>query len=305
MRSALLVVLLGCGGSQPRVAVPADPIQRESTIEYTMVPAEDGRAAQREAILQQLEAVDRELDAIDDELAASAIAGPATRDDAITAATTRLAALQRTSLELVLEDTPILLVRAAKVYFTARGHELELAKELGERHPERIEQRRVLAQLRVAFERQRDVEIAEATLLRDELGRIPKAAPATRIRQANRRTLQLVLARALADGVVPSDAPVEVRIVASRLAALTIRIETASRAYGPKHPEMIAMQAELGAIRDALRDAVTTADAALTREIAELDIRKAVPAVDPTRLSRRAELAARARDLRREWDALR
>jgi hypothetical protein len=301
----------------------AEPVAQPEPAGYTLVvDNNDPRAVQRAAILSELETVDRELDAIDEELAASAVAGPPSRDDAIAIAGTRIRSLSRTAPEALFEDTPGMLVRIASAYFASREHDLALAKEYGERHPERIEQRRTIDGLRAAFDRQRDVELAEAEAWRDELGKLPRTAPAANVRQANRRALQAMLARFSADAVVPSDAPAEVRVAATRVAEAKLRVELAAPSLGPKHPDMIAMATELAAARDALRAAVSDADARISREIAALDSPRARPAIDPrasaplpakpagfplidpARLARRAELATRARDLRREWDAV-
>jgi hypothetical protein len=302
-----LVVLVACGGTPRSTPVPRDPIDRKDTIEYTLVPADDSRAGRRAAVLRELVVVDRELDAIDEELAAGAIPGPATRDEAIAATTARLAALQRTAPDALFAETPTLLVRGANAYYAARDRDAELANEngYGERHPERILQRRAIEALRGAFDRQRDVELAVTAAWRDELGKLPKQATAVKIRQANRRALQATLARFASDGIVPSDVPAELRVAAARVAEAKQRIDAAAHTLGPKHPDMIAMHADLAAARDALRDAIALTDAAITREIVALDAPRARPLVDPARLARRAELAAKARDLRREWDALR
>jgi len=302
---AWLVLATACSTGTRSPPIPrADPVDGSKPVEYVMVPeSNDPRGGQRAAVLRELDVVDRELDALDDELAASAVAGPPTRDEAIAAATSRIAALARTAPEALFEDTPGLLVRTANAYFAARDHDVVLAKEFGDRHPERLAQRRLIEALRGAFDRQREVELALTTAWHDELAKLPKTAAATRVRQANRRALQATLARS--DAVVPSEAPAEVRVAATRVAAASRLVDAASPNLGPKHPDMIALHAELAAARDGLRTAVTAADAAIAREIVALDAPRGRPIVDPARLARRAELAARARELRREWDALR
>jgi hypothetical protein len=256
-------------------------------------------------VLAELATVDRELDAIDDELAASAIVAPPSRDQAIAQASARIQALQRLTPETLTADTPGQLVRIANELYAARGDDARLATEYGSRHPTRVKQQLVIDALRAAFDRQREIELAEAGTWRDELGKLARPSTAAKLRQASRRALQHTLAGLGTTVVVPSDAPADVRVAAMRLDAVTRRLELAAPELGPKHPEMIALQAELGEARDALLTARGTAELALAHEIAALDLPRARPEVDPVRLARRAELAARARDLRREWDAAR
>ena len=68
---------------------------------------------------------------------------------------------------------------------------------------------------------------------------------------------------------------------------------------GPKHPDMIAVNAELEDAHAELARAVADADAELAARIV------APPrAADPKVIARRAELADQARELRREYEQL-
>ncbi|HEU0033772.1 MAG TPA: hypothetical protein VFQ53_24260 [Kofleriaceae bacterium] len=318
-----LVLALACfaacrsGPAAPPVPLAHGPAGRTESSECTVsFDEDDPRANYRMSVLREMETVDRELDALDDELAASAVPGPQRRDDALAQVTTKIASLQRTSLDSLFEGTPALLVRIANAHFLARERDAKLAEVYGERHPDRHEQRRLIEALRASFDRQRDIELAEATALRDELAKLPKTASPAKLRQASRRALRTILARHLAaettpgtdhhaDAIVPSDAPAEVRVAGTRIFDAQLQIDVAGPNLGPKHPEMIQMVATLAAARETMRSALVQADAALAREIAALDGNGTKVVVDPARVSRRAELAARARDLRREWDALR
>ncbi len=297
-----------CGGSRPVPVPPGDLISARFPVEYSFTFAQRGdpRVEHRAAVLRELEIVDRELDAIDEELAASAIASPPSRDGALAMVTSLIDSLQRTSPETLFADTPHQLIRIASAYSTAVEHDARLGTEYGARHPDRIEQRRMIVALRATFDRQREVELAEAVAWRAELRMLAQPSTAAKIRQANRRALQTVLARFIDDAIAPSDAPADVRVATLRVTEALRRIEVAAPSLGPKHPEMIALAAESSAARAALRTAIAAADTQLLREIATLDSpRPRGPEIEPARLARRAELAARARDLRREWDALR
>jgi hypothetical protein len=301
------VITFGCGGAQ-KPKDKTDVIVVERTTEETCAPpvADDTRrASHRAEIARELEAIDRELDQIDEELAAGVVPVPASRDAALAALTSRISLLQRTAPEALFADTPPLLIRIANEYGIARDRDAELGVSYGERHPTRIEQRRIIDALRVAFDRQREVELARATSSREQLAALPKGAPATKLRQADLRALQQTLSRFAIDAVVPSDAPTDVRIAALRVAEARRKIEAAEPSLGPKHPDMVELQTALGAARDRMQKAATSAEATLARAIAALEAHRATPKSDPARLARRAELAARARDLRREWDALR
>ncbi len=255
--------------------------------------------------MRELETVDRELEAIDEELAASAITAPPSVAEAIAAVTARIASLERTAPDMLFADTPPQLVRLANTYMEARAEDVRLGIELGERNPDRLEQRRVIAVLRAGFDRQREVELAEANAWKGELAKLAriKATPA-KLRQANRRALQVTLAQFSADAMAPSDAPAEVRVAAARVLEALRQIELAAQSLGPKHPKMIALRAELAAGREAFRTALDAADLALLHELAALEAPRGRPEVNSARLARRAELAARSRDLRLEWDAL-
>lgn len=301
---------LGCGRAQ-RPNDKTDVVVVERTTEETCPPpvADDARRATHRAdISRELEAIDRELDQIDEELAAGALPVPASRDDALAAMTSRIALLQRTAPDALFADTPPLLIRIANEYGIARDRDAELGVSYGERHPTRVEQRRIIDALRVAFDRQRDVELARAATSRDQLAALPRAAPAAKLRQADLRALQQTLSRFAIDAVVPSDAPTDVRIAALRVAEARRKIEAAEPSLGPKHPDMVELQTALATARARMQKAATTAEATLTASIAALDAERAAPKSARStgaRLARRAELAARARDLRREWDALR
>ena len=304
-----VVLVTGCGG--PQAQRPAsDVVIVERTTEPTCpAPAGDDsrKVAQRARIARELAAVDRELDQIDDELAAAALPVPASRDAAINALAVRIASLQRTAPEALFADTPALLIRIAYDYATARERDVELGVSYGERHPTRVEQRAQIDALRTTFERQREVEVARATTSRDQLANLPRSAPVAKIRQADLRALQQTIARFADDAVVPSDAPVDVRVAALRLAEAHRKIDAASPSLGPKHPEMVVLKTELAAARARMQTTLTAAEAALAASITALDSSRSASRSkpDPSRLARRAELAARARDLRREWDAYR
>jgi len=303
------VLAFGCGGPQKPKSDKTDVIVVERTTEETCAPpvADDTRRATHRAdIVRELEAIDRELDQIDEELAA-ALPAPVSRDAALAAMASRIALLQRTAPDALFIDTPPLLIRIANQYGIARDRDAELGVSYGERHPTRIEQRRIIDALRLAFDRQREVELVRATSSREQLAQLPKGAPAQKLRQADLRALQQTLARFALDAVVPSDAPTDVRIAALRVAEARRKIEAAEPSLGPKHPDMVELKTALSAAHDRMKKAATTAEATLAATIAAIDAQRAPRSrpADQAQLARRAELAARARDLRREWDALR
>ena len=302
------VLALGCGGAPKPKDAKTDVIVVERTTEPSCPsPIADDvrRAAHRAEIARELEAIDRELDHIDEDLAASALPVPAARGAALAALTSRIALLQRTAPEALFADTPPLLIRIANEYGIARDRDAELGVSYGERHPTRVEQQRIIDALRAAFDRQREVELARAASSRDQLAALPKGAPATKLRQADLRALQQTLSRFAIDDVVPSDAPTDVRIAALGVAEARRKIEAATPSLGPKHPDMVVLQHAHVAARERLYKAARSAELALTAAIAALEAHRQAPSPDRARLARRAELAARARELRREWDVLR
>ncbi len=302
MRWPLVVVLAGCA-APPAPAVPREPLpDTASSTCVELGAAEPPPDAHRAELAHELDAIDRELDAIDDEIAASAIPGPQSRQDAINAAIARTTELERATPQQPPEDCPTLLARAAHAWLEARGAELQLAETLGARHPDRIAAQRTIEMRRVDFDQQRAVELAETAAWRVELGKLPESAPAIRIFQASRRALRTTLAQLGDATTVPSDAPAELRMAAHRAAELAHAIDVSGKELGPKHPEMIRLTTETRAARDKLAATLAATEVALDREIAALDHRKAPLPIDPATLARRAELAARARELRKELD---
>ena len=265
-----------------------------------VVPAQvdDTAPNARAELVRELDTIDRELDAIDDEIAASAVPGPATRQEAIAIAIARVTELERATPQQPPEDCPTLLARAASSWRDARLVDDKLAETLGARHPDRIAAKRTIEVRKAAFDHQRDVELAETTAWRAELAKLPDTAPAIRLHQARRRALRQTLATG-----VPSDAPAELRMAALRVTDLAHAIDVGSKELGPKHPEMVRLTAEQATARDRLQSTLASTEAALDREIAALDHRKTPAPIDPAKLARRAELAERARELRKELDA--
>ncbi|MEJ7601664.1 MAG: hypothetical protein WKG01_27430 [Kofleriaceae bacterium] len=139
------------------------------------------------------------------------------------------------------------------------------------------------------------------------LASLPRTASATKLRQADLRALQQTLDRLTASSahlLVPSDAPTALRVAVLRVATARQRVDAAQRTLGPRHPEMRELDVALAGAREQLQAAVIAAREAIASWIIALDAPQRGTA-DPARLARRAELAARARELRREWDALR
>src|SRR5205823_377703 len=72
---------------------------------------------------------------------------------------------------------------------------------------------------------------------------------------------------------------------------------------GPKHPDRIRTEAELAAGKRALGAALTGATHEIDAELARLDSTTSAPVkIDAAKVSRRAELAAHARELRRAYE---
>jgi hypothetical protein len=94
------------------------------------------------------------------------------------------------------------------------------------------------------------------------------------------------------------------RVAVDRAADIASELDELAPYLGPKHPDMIRLRIERDEAVDAIKSAVAAADDQIAREIAQLDAPRTPPAIDGGKLVKRAELAARARDLRRELDAL-
>jgi hypothetical protein len=307
MRTLLLAMLVACGPAA-QVRVPADPLvvtrHDLNCVTRTAPDEADSHAVERTQVAAELDRVDRELDAIDDELAASAIAAPATRDEAVVAMSTQLANLKSTTLEAQFAGTPGMLVRLAMAYSAARAAEEPIEAEVGPKNPAFRQAHELVELAREAFQRQLEVEIDESTTLLADLTKLPKNASQAAIKAAMLGALLVTIVRHEEAATVPTDAPANVRIVADTVAELTHQLQ-ASPELGPKHPTIVALRARLEAAHHAMHDATIAAAADLGHQIVALQRTQKVQALDPAKLSRRAELAARARDLRHELDALR
>jgi hypothetical protein len=98
----------------------------------------------------------------------------------------------------------------------------------------------------------------------------------------------------------PSDSPAAVRLALEDVDNATSTKSELEIGYGPKHPEVVVVKARLDEANETLAKALADADAQLAARLA------APPrAPDAAAISRRAELADRARELRREYERLR
>src|SRR5262249_42744763 len=161
-------------GAAPAVAAcpPAEPV--------AIADARSRPTLHREEVRRELASIESALDALDTEIAAAAIATGPSRADALVASTARSDVVRTATLDNLHPDAPPQLRRLAHAYVTALRDKAELAREVGPRHPEMIEASRTLDWLRAAFDRQRSVELAEASAWHDELVKLPAAASRAR-----------------------------------------------------------------------------------------------------------------------------
>jgi uncharacterized protein involved in exopolysaccharide biosynthesis len=247
-------------------------------------------------IAHELAEVDRELDAIDSQLAASANAAGMTREQALAAVASRRAEVEKQAIDNVTVGAPLRISAIAEDYAAAHTKEAELAAHMGPKHPEMVELEHTLAWLRGEFEARRAAEIGELDAWRGELDKLPRAASARLVRQARLRAQRATLALA------PSDAPAEVWLAAQDIADVSRELETMVD-LGPKHPERVRAEAELADAKRRLTTAITLATSELDAELARLDSTTAAEiAIDAAKVSRRAELAAQARELRHAYE---
>ncbi len=300
-----LVLLVACS-SQPAY-LPSSPIARcpsppAASPVVASAPAqpesEPGRAGDLRAELARL---DREIDALDNEIATFAPPA-ASRDAAIMETAEREPAIVRASLDGDLAGAPSEMRHIAALFYARRVKQLELERDLGPRMPEVIAGRKSIEWLRDAFERQRDVELAELHELRKTYSELRPGARPVDVRNARLRAEIVTYVSAAATGLEPSDAPAEIRIPVERWFDGEHRLADAGTELGPKHPEMVAAAALRDQAREDLERAIkATADELLAQIAAPV---AATAAVDPSKIMRRVELAARARELRAELAAL-
>ena len=121
---------------------------------------------------------------------------------------------------------------------------------------------------------------------------LPARATAAAVHDARVRVLRGVIAGADRADALPSDVPAGLRLAFDERLAARDAYADLARDFGPKHPELIAARVRLD---DATRALPLARDAALH----ELD----APPPRAVDISRRAELAARARALRAAYEA--
>jgi hypothetical protein len=305
-RLAVLVVA-GCAGAplKPAVSLETPVAACRSTNDMSLVEIrarpEDAR---RDELRRELAAVEAAVDALDDEISAAAVAVGPSRDDALNEASTRMAILSAISLDNFHPDAPRQLRRLQRLYFDARAGKFLVDRDYGPRHPDVVEATHRIDRARAAFERQKSVELDEARGSYDEIAKLPKNAPPARVRQARLRAMLRVVDQFAPEALAPSNAPAEVRIAVDRVTDIARELDGLTAELGPKHPDMVRLVAAREEAAAALQTAIAATDDALAREIAALAAPKPPPAIDGSKLAKRVELAARARDLRRELDAL-
>lgn len=280
MRRLALVLALACG--RPALAAPA----------RSPAPSDAALRDRRAAIEQQLDAVDHELDAIDAALAASDhVAGMSLRD-ALALVARRLTALYSAGNDALPSDPPPQLALELAAIEQARAHVADLEVSLGERNPELIAARQQVARAEKQFAAQRNAEEAELGAWQAELMHLPARATAAAVHDARIRVLRAMIAGAEHADALPSDIPAGLRLAFDERLAARDAYADLARDLGPKHPELIAARVRLD---EATRALPAARDAALH----ELD----APPPRAVDISRRAELAARARALRAAYEA--
>ncbi len=269
-----------------------------AAVEPAEPPAEPERAS---ALRDELERLDREIDALDNEIATFAPPA-ASREAAVTQTFEREQLIIQANLDGHIAEAPSEMRQIAALFFAKRAKQLELEQELGPRMPEVVAGRRSTDWLSAAFERQREVELAEIHELRKTYSALRPGARPVDVRNARLRAEIATYASGLQSGLEPSDAPAAIRVPAERMFDGERRIIDAGEDLGPKHPEMIAATAQRDQARTDLEHAVKATSDELLAQIATPIA--ATATVDPTKLMRRVELAARAREVRAELAAL-
>jgi hypothetical protein len=295
MRHVWIIVLAACSAPRPHPIAPSPELAApECRPERVEKPAGDG--AERAHLAREIEAVDRELDAIDAELAASEMAAGMGREQALGLVSDRIEAISKLAIDEVGSDAPLRLSEIAGDYTQALKAKLELSSKLGPKHPDMIEAEGAVDWLHAEFDRRRAAELTELSAWRDELGKLPHGAKPARVRQARLRAMRATLALA------PSDAPAEVWLASQDIARVSHELE-AMTGLGPKHPDRMRAEAELAHAKAMLASATTSASREIDAELARLDSTTSAPLkIDPAKISRRAELAAHARQLRRAYE---
>jgi hypothetical protein len=304
-RLAVLVVA-GCASAplKPSVSLETPVAACQPTEEPAAHERPRAERARRDDVRRELAAIEAALDALDDEIAAAAVTSGPTRDDALVAAIERSAIVRTATLDNLRPDAPAQLRRLARRYYDLLADKLVLERDLGQKHPDVVEAKHRIERVRDAFERQKTVEAEEARAWHDEVDKLPPRAPPPRVRQAKLRALRDTVDRFASDALAPSDAPAEIRLAVDRAAEVAREADELSPELGPKHPEMIRLAAAHDDAAAAIKVALAATDDALAREIAQLDAPRPPAAIDGGKLAKRVELAARARELRRELDAL-
>jgi len=310
MTRLAIVIVAGCA-SAPKPAVPLEvpavackPAEPPPAASPPETPAPPDRAVRRDDVRRELASVEAEVDALDDEIAAAAVATGPSRDDTLAAVTARMAIVRPAELDNLHPELPRQLRLLGRRYVELRVDKAMRERDLGPRHPEIVELGRKLDRVRAAFDRQRNVEVAELQALLDIVAKLAKTASVPHVRQARLRALLDVVVRFAPEALAPSDAPADVRIAVDRVADVARELDELSPVLGPKHPDMIRLVAERDDAAAALKSAIAAADHAITHDILQLDAPHPSAAIDPAKLAKRVELAARARELRRELDAL-
>lgn len=271
--AAALVLALVAG---PAAAGPRDP---------------GATRARLDALAQQIASVDRELDAIDAELVAADRVSGMGRIDALAQLEARRAALVAARLDTA--SPPPELADAQAAYLRARLHVLDLGRDLGARNPEMIAAQQQVDRAAARFTAQQNVELAECAAWAKALQALPERATPAAVHDARIHALRHLITDAPLSDAMPGDVPAALRLAFDELVAARDAYADLSHDLGPKHPELIAARERLDAALRAL-------PAARAAALHELD----APPPRGVVISHRAELAARARLLRAQYEAL-
>jgi len=257
-------------------------------------PAVAAPDPERLRLATQLDAVDRELDAIDDALIANELAAGMDRDRARDAIAARLAALDDPRDPA---DAPVWSVRWRGELVDATTALATLEVSYGPRHPAIEDAHHRIDRARAELERHHVADAQELEAWRRELDALPPHAAPARVREAQLRARRDTLPLA------PSDAPAAVGVAADDEARATAEL-AGMTALGPKHPDRLRAEAELAAAQQAKADAIAAAKQAIDAELALLPAaaKAAAAAVSAAAVSHRAELAARAEQLRLAYE---
>jgi hypothetical protein len=314
MRSLVIVAVAACAAPhRPPVPTAVPPITcAETPPSPSPLAAKPDpiRLDRDDEIRRELASIEHEIDAIDADLAGKVRTIGATRAQSLKAVEARLVSIGSASLDDLPADAPTQLFRIGLVYRALRTSVTDLEHVYGPRHPTMVELGHRLDHTRDAFERQRAVEIDEARTLALAFAKLRDSATRDEVRIAYLTALADALERAKPQLVAPSDAPAELRVAVDRYRIAVEQIARLSDELGPKHPDMIRWHAigETGehdiamATEMAVAKLVTEAELLKEKRKSSAEVAKALDAeadkIDATKLSRRVELAMRARELR-------